>query len=192
MVILGLGNIGKEYENTHHNVGFMAIDMVAKSNNLEFKLEKKINAFVAEYILNGEKHLLIKPTTYMNNSGIAIRQVMDYYKKDISELLVIYDDLDLPLGNIRIRKNGSAGGHNGVKSIIAHLGTQNFNRVRVGIKKEKEVDTIDYVLSRFSKKELEKMNKTLDRMPNMIDDLLNYGIDYIMNHYNSGVLHEVY
>lgn len=187
MIILGLGNIGKEYENTHHNVGFMALDRVALSNKLEFKLEKKFNAFVAEYIYNGEKHLLIKPTTYMNNSGIAIRQVIDYYKKDISELLVIYDDLDLPLGNIRIRKTGSAGGHNGMKSIIAHLGSQNFNRVRVGIKKGKEVDTIDYVLSKFSKKELETMNVTLDKMPNLIDDFLKNGIDYIMNNYNSGV-----
>lgn len=191
MIILGLGNIGKEYENTHHNVGFMALDEIAKSNNLDFKLEKKFNAYVAEYAYKGEKHLLVKPTTYMNNSGAAIRQVIDYYKKDISELLVIYDDLDLPLGNVRIRKNGSAGGHNGVKSIIAHLGTQNFSRIRVGIKKEKEINTIDYVLSRFSKKELEVINVTLNKMPNIIDDYLNYGIDFIMNHYNSGVLHEV-
>lgn len=187
MIILGLGNIGKEYENTHHNIGFMALDKIATSNNLEFKLEKKFNAFICEYIYKGEKHLLIKPTTYMNNSGIAIRQVMDYYKKDITELLVIYDDLDLPLGNIRIRKNGSAGGHNGVKSIISHLGTQNFNRVRVGIKKEKDVDTIDYVLSKFSKKELEIINPCIDKMPNLIDDYINYGIDFIMDHYNKGV-----
>lgn len=187
MVILGLGNIGKEYENTHHNIGFMVLDQVAKVNNITFKLEKKFNAFIGEYIYNGEKHILVKPTTYMNNSGIAIRQVLDYYKIDINDLLVIYDDLDLPLATVRIRKNGSAGGHNGVKSIISHLGTQNFNRVRIGIKKEKEVDTIDYVLSKFSKAEYEKVAKTLEFMPRLIDDYLKNGIDYIMNNYNKGV-----
>ena len=152
MIIVGLGNIGKEYECTHHNIGFMVLDEVAKANNLEFKLEKKHQAFVAEYIYKGEKHLLVKPTTYMNNSGISVRSIIDYYKKTNEDVLIIYDDLDLPLGQIRIRKNGSAGGHNGIKSIIAHLNTQEFSRVRIGIKKEKEMDTINYVLSKFSKK----------------------------------------
>lgn len=184
MIIVGLGNIGKEYEATHHNVGFMVLDEVAKANNLTFKLEKKHQAFIAEYIYKGEKHLLIKPTTYMNNSGIAVRSVLDYYKKTPSDVFIIYDDLDLPLASLRIRKNGSAGGHNGIKSIIAHLSTQEFARARIGIKKEKEQDTIDYVLSKFSKKELDILKPTLELSPRMIDDLLSNGVDYIMNHYN--------
>lgn len=186
MIIVGLGNVGKEYEATHHNVGFMVVDEVAKANNLTFKLEKKHQAFIAEYICNGEKHLLVKPTTYMNNSGIAIRSIMDYYKKTPKDVFIIYDDLDLPLATLRIRKNGSAGGHNGIKSIIAHLSTQEFSRARIGIKKEFEQDTIDYVLSKFSKKELDILKPTLEQMPRMIDDLLNHGIDFIMNHYNGG------
>lgn len=190
MIIVGLGNIGKEYECTHHNIGFMVLDEVAKANNLEFKLEKKHQAFVAEYIYKGEKHLLVKPTTYMNNSGISVRSIIDYYKKTNEDVLIIYDDLDLPLGQIRIRKNGSAGGHNGIKSIIAHLNTQEFSRVRIGIKKEKEMDTINYVLSKFSKKELDVLKHTLELMPRMIDDFLTNGTNYIMNHYN-GVKNEL-
>ncbi len=190
MIIVGLGNIGKEYENTHHNIGFMVLDEVAKANNLTFKLEKKHQAMIAEYIYNGEKHLFVKPTTYMNNSGIAVKSVLDYYKKTNKEILIVYDDLDLPLATIRIRQNGSAGGHNGIKSIIAHLGTQEFSRVRIGIKKEKEMDTINYVLSKFSKKELGTLNPTLSLMPRMIDDYLKNGTNYIMNHYN-GVNNEI-
>lgn len=190
MIIVGLGNIGKEYECTHHNIGFMVLDELAKANNLEFKLEKKHQAFIAEYIYKGEKHLLVKPTTYMNNSGISVRSIVDYYKKTNEDVLIIYDDLDLPLGQIRIRKNGSAGGHNGIKSIIAHLNTQEFSRVRIGIKKEKEMDTINYVLSKFSKKELDVLKPTLELMPRMIDDFLTNGTNYIMNHYN-GVKNEL-
>ena len=190
MIIVGLGNIGKEYECTHHNIGFMVLDEVAKANNLEFKLEKKHQAFIAEYIYKGEKHLLVKPTTYMNNSGISVRSIIDYYKKTNEDVLIIYDDLDLPLGQIRIRKNGSAGGHKGIKSIIAHLNTQEFSRVRIGIKKEKEMDTINYVLSKFSKKELDVLKPTIELMPRMIDDFLTNGTNYIMNHYN-GVKNEL-
>lgn len=184
MIIVGLGNIGKTYESTHHNAGFMALDEVAKANKLTFLEEKKFQAYVVEYFDGKNKHYFVKPTTYMNNSGIAVKTILDYYKKTTDDLFVIYDDLDLPLGDIRIRKNGSSGGHNGIKSIIASVGTQNFARLRIGIKKQKEVDTIDYVLSKFSKKELAVMNETLEKMPNIIDDLLNYGVDYIMNHYN--------
>ncbi len=190
MIIVGLGNIGKEYENTHHNVGFMAIDVVAKANQLEFKLEKKFQAFVCEYIYQNEKHLLVKPTTYMNNSGLAVKNILDYYKKTSEDLFVIYDDLDLPLGSVRIRKTGSSGGHNGIKSIIQYIGTEAFARLRIGIQKQKEIDTIEYVLSKFSKKEKTEINKTLGYMPNIVDDLLSKGVNYIMNHYN-GVGHEI-
>lgn len=184
MIIVGLGNIGSEYENTHHNVGFMCLDIVAKANNLSFNYEKKHHAMVAEYIFHGKKHLLVKPTTYMNNSGLAVRSILDYYQKDLNDLFVIYDDLALPLASIRIRKSGSAGGHNGIKSIIANTGSENFARMRIGIKKEQDIDTISYVLSPFSSKEKQILEQTLEKMPNIIDDLLTKGIDYIMNNYN--------
>lgn len=184
MIIIGLGNIGKVYEDTHHNAGFMALDQVALANQFTFLQEKKFQAYVAEYFYQGQKHYFVKPTTYMNNSGISVKAIMEYYHKTPQDIFVVYDDLDLPLGHIRIRKNGSAGGHNGIKSIISCLGTSSFARLRIGIQKQKEVDTIDYVLSKFSKKELDIIKPTLEKMPQIIDDLFNYGIDYIMNHYN--------
>ncbi|MCM1260791.1 MAG: aminoacyl-tRNA hydrolase [Prevotella sp.] len=184
MIIVGLGNIGKSYEGTHHNAGFMALDQIALANQFSFLQEKKFQAYVAEYVYQGQKHYFIKPMTYMNNSGISVKAIMEYYHQTPEDIFVIYDDLDLSLGRIRIRKNGSAGGHNGIKSIISHLGTSEFARLRIGIQKQKEVDTIDYVLSKFSKKELSVLQPTLEKMPQIVDDLLNYGMDYIMNHYN--------
>lgn len=184
MIIVGLGNIGKDYENTHHNAGFMALDVIAKANNLSFLLEKKFQAYVCEYFYQGKKHYLVKPTTYMNNSGIAVKAIVEYYNKTSEDIIVIYDDLDLPLGDLRIRKSGSAGTHNGMKSIISHLGTTNFARIRIGIAKQKEVDTVNYVLSKFSKKELDVIMPTIEKLPNIVDDLLNNDVNYIMNKYN--------
>lgn len=184
MVIVGLGNIGKEYENTHHNAGFMAIEQVAKANNLTFLLEKKFQAYICEYFFEGKKHYLVKPTTYMNNSGLAVKSILDYYNLSQKDLIVIYDDLDLPLGQIRIRNSGSAGTHNGMKSIVNMLGTQEFARIRIGIAKQKEINTIDYVLSKFSKNEMSTINESLKKFPNIIDELLKNDITYIMNHYN--------
>ena len=191
MIIVGLGNVGKEYENTHHNAGFLALDSIAKANQIEFRLEKKFQAYICEYIYQNEKHLLVKPTTYMNQSGIAVKLILDYYKKGMDDLFVIYDDLDLQMGTIRIRKSGSAGGHNGMKSIIQCVGSSEFARLRIGIKKEKEVDTISYVLSKFSKKEMDSIVGIMSNMPNIIDNLLNNGVEYIMNHYN-GVKNEIF
>ena len=182
MIIVGLGNVGKKYENTHHNAGFLALDSIAKA--------KKLQAYICEYIYQNKKHLLVKPTTYMNNSGIAVKLILDYYKKSIDDLFVIYDDLDLQIGTIRIRKSGSAGGHNGIKSIIQYIGSSQFARLRIGIKKEREIDTISYVLSKFSKKEMDIIVNIMSNMPNIIDDLLNNGVEYIMNRYN-GVNNEI-
>ena len=126
----------------------------------------------------------------MNNSGIAVKLILDYYKKSIDDLFVIYDDLDLQIGTIRIRKSGSAGGHNGIKSIIQYIGSSQFARLRIGIKKEREIDTISYVLSKFSKKEMDIIVNIMSNMPNIIDDLLNNGVEYIMNRYN-GVNNEI-
>ena len=118
MIIVGLGNPGKEYANTPHNVGFMAVDEIAKNNNIEFKLSKKHNAMIGEGIISGEKSYLIKPLTYMNLSGNAVRSFVEYYNIDVESILIIYDDMDLPLGHLRIRKSGTSGGHKGMKSII--------------------------------------------------------------------------
>lgn len=187
MLIVGLGNPGKEYANTHHNVGFMFVDKVAESYNVTFKPEKKFQCLIGEFVQNGKKHYIMKPTTYMNLSGHAVRLFIDYYNIDSSEIFVVYDDMDLPLGTKRIRKNGSAGGHNGMKSMIKEVGTQEISRLRIGIGRSKaqgEDKVIDFVLSKFSKTELAVLKDTLDYAPNIINDLINHGLDYIMNNYN--------
>lgn len=187
MLIVGLGNPGKEYELTHHNIGFMFVDKVSESYQVKFKLDKKFQCYITEFTQNNKKHYLMKPTTYMNLSGHAIRLFMDYYKIDPNDIFVIYDDMDLPINTRRIRKSGSAGGHNGMKSVIKEVGTSNVLRLRIGIGRkthENQKEVIDYVLSKFSKSELNQLEDTLNMAPNIINDLINHGIDYIMNNYN--------
>lgn len=187
MIIVGLGNPGSKYEKTRHNAGFMFVDHVCKANQSVFKLKKDFEAEVAEILINNEKHILVKPITYMNNSGNAVYKVMNFYKKNnninVSDLIVIYDDMDLPIGSLRIRKNGSSGGHNGMKSIIACVGSTEFKRIRIGIGHPEE-NQIDFVLGKFSKREGEYIQNILDKSPNLIDDLIIKGIDYVMNNYN--------
>ena len=158
-IIAGLGNPGREYEGTRHNVGFMTLDALADKYNIDVR-EKAFKGLIGKGMIEGNKVILVKPQTYMNLSGECIRQVMDYYKVDPSEFIVIYDDISLVPGGIRIRKKGSAGGHNGIKNIIAHLGTQEFPRIKVGVgDKPPRMDLADYVLSRFSKEDREKMEQ---------------------------------
>ena len=187
MIIVGLGNPGNKYEKTRHNAGFMFVDYVCKANKTVFKLKKEFEAEVAEIFINNEKHILVKPITYMNNSGNAVYKVMNFYKKNndinINDLIVIYDDMDLPIGSLRIRKNGSSGGHNGMKSIISCVGSTEFKRIRIGIGHPEE-NQIDFVLGKFSKREGEYIQNILDISPNLIDDLIIKGIDYVMNNYN--------
>lgn len=183
MVIVGLGNPGLKYKKTRHNVGFMFIDEVAKSNQVTFSLNKNLQCEIAEIYINKEKHFLIKPTTFMNLSGDSVYKVLNYYNIDKDDLIVIYDDMDLNVGQIRIRKNGSAGGHNGMKSIINNLNSQDFKRIRIGIGKP-EYNSIDFVLGQFSKNEEEMIRKAIELAPNIIDDFIIRGVDYIMNHYN--------
>lgn len=147
-LIVGLGNPGKTYALTRHNVGFMAVN--AQINDLHLSTTEKFKGELSTWQRNGETVLLFKPHTYMNLSGEAVRLVMDFYKLSVADLLVIYDDLDLPVGKIRLREKGSAGGHNGMKSIIQHVGTQDFARCRIGIDKNPLYDTKDYVLGRFT------------------------------------------
>ena len=160
-LIVGLGNPGSKYRGTKHNVGFIALDEIAYQEKVTFN-KTQFEADIAEFFLNGEKIILAKPQTFMNESGRSVRPLMDYYNIADEDLLVIYDDLDLPIGKIRLRQKGSAGGHNGIKSIIAHLGTQAFNRVKVGIDRPKSSqEVVSYVLSTFPKNTHDDMLKAV-------------------------------
>ena len=187
-IIAGLGNPTKEYENTRHNIGFMAIDALAEKYNISV-MECKHKALIGKGMINGNKVVLVKPLTYMNLSGEAIRSVIDYYKVDeTQELIVIYDDISLDVGQLRIRKKGSAGGHNGIKNIIANLGTQNFPRIKVGVgEKPKKYDLADYVLSHFSKAERELMEEGYQKAVKAVEMLLDGEMEAAMNEYNRKV-----
>ena len=185
-VIVGLGNPGKKYENTRHNAGFIAIDALANKYGISVT-EKKHKALCGSGVIEGVKVLLVKPQTYMNLSGESVREVLDFYKLNPEEeMLVIYDDISLAPGNIRIRRKGSAGGHNGIKSLIAHAGTQDFMRIKVGVgEKPSGWDLADYVLGHFSQDDLTKLNEV---MPDVIGAtvLMSQGdIGKAMNDYNA-------
>ena len=183
-VIAGLGNPGREYEGTRHNVGFMTLDALADKYNIDVR-EKAFKGLIGKGVIEGNKVILVKPQTYMNLSGECIRQVMDYYKVDPSEFIVIYDDISLVPGGIRIRKKGSAGGHNGIKNIIAHLGTQEFPRVRIGVgEKPARMDLADYVLGHFSGEELAIMKESLEKVCGAVELMLEGDVDAAMNQYN--------
>jgi len=156
-MIVGLGNIGNQYAQTRHNVGFMIVDELAQQLNVDFQTSK-FEAQVATAFQNGEKLLLVKPSTYMNDSGRAVGPLMAYYNVDPADLLVIHDDLDLPLGKVRLKQRGSAGGHNGIKSIISHVGDQQFKRVKVGIDHPQKMSVVDYVLGKFTPAQLPLFN----------------------------------
>ena len=182
-LIVGLGNVGKEYENTRHNMGFMLVDRYLEYKNIPLKFKEKFNAMYVETTINNEKVIFIKPTTYMNNSCIAVRAFLDFYKLDVQDVLVISDDLDLDLGKFRLRRNGSSGGHNGLKSIISHLGTDGFKRLRIGISNDKD-DVINYVLSKFSKRELNEIDTMFDTLVNVLDDYFVMDFTSLMSKYN--------
>ncbi len=185
VIIVGLGNPKKEYENTRHNVGFMAIDALAEKYNISV-LDCRHKALIGKGVINGYKVVLVKPLTYMNLSGEAVRAVIDYYKADAeSELIVIYDDVSLDVGQLRIRKKGSAGGHNGIKNIIAQLGHDVFLRIKIGVgEKPKGYDLADYVLGHFSKEELAVMQESLCKVDGAVNLMLAGEVDQAMNDYN--------
>ena len=173
-IIAGLGNPDRQYEGTRHNVGFDVIDRIAEKYNIAVDT-KKHRAYIGKGIIRGQKVILAKPQTYMNLSGESIRSLVDYYKIDEeNELLVIYDDISLDVGQLRIRAKGSAGGHNGIKNIIAHLGTQVFPRIKVGVgEKPKGYDLADYVLGHFSKAEKELMDEGYDSAVRAAEQLVS-------------------
>ena len=170
-LLVGLGNPGDKYFETKHNVGFMLIDQLAKKQNVTFTNDKIFQADLASFFFNGEKIYLVKPTTFMNESGKAVHALLAYYGLDIKDLLVIYDDLDIEVGKIRLRAKGSAGGHNGIKSIIQHIGTQTFNRVKIGIGRPKNgMSVVNHVLSTFDKDDYIGILQSIDK----VDDSVNY------------------
>lgn len=184
-IIIGLGNPTKEYDKTRHNVGFAVIDELAERMNIEVE-EKKHRALCGKGMLNGQKVVLAKPQTFMNLSGESVRSIVDFYKVTSEEVIIIYDDISLEPGQLRIRTKGSAGGHNGIKSIIAHLGTQEFPRIRVGIgEKPNRMDLADYVLSRFSKGEQVLMDDAFKEAADAAAMMVSEGADPAMNHFNA-------
>ena len=184
-IIAGLGNPTLQYEGTRHNVGFDVIDMLADRYNISVD-GRKGRALVGKGIIEGQKVLLVKPQTYMNLSGESLRELVNYYKIDEEhELLVIYDDISLDVGQLRIRKKGSAGGHNGIKSIISHLGTNVFPRIKVGVgEKPSGYDLADYVLGHFSKEEQVLMDEGYDHAIHAVEMILEGDISAAMNEYN--------
>lgn len=174
VIIFGLGNIGNEYNNTYHNMGFMVIDHFAKKNGFEFK-KTKYNGMLAEGMLHGEKVLLVKPTTYMNLSGNCVSEYVRKFKLDLSNILVIYDDIDIFCGTYRLRKYGSAGTHNGMRNIVENLKSEDFARLRIGTgKKPDNMSLVDYVLAKISSDNSTKINSLLDNTDKIIDEFIQY------------------
>lgn len=179
-LIIGLGNPGKEYANTRHNIGFMVLDNYLGNVNYQ----KKFNAEYYEENINGEKVIFIKPQTYMNLSGNAVKEFVSFYKVEFEDILVIQDDLDLPLGKYRVKINSSSGGHNGIKSIINVLHSDAFARLKIGVSNNKEIDTKDYVLGRFSKEDLSVLEEMYPRFNKIINDFIAYSVEKVMNDNN--------
>lgn len=183
-VIVGLGNPGKDYTNTRHNIGFDTVDLLADRNNI--KINKiKFKSVYGEGNINGEKVILVKPQTYMNNSGESVRDIASFYKLDPSDLIVIVDDIDIDFANVRIKKKGSAGSHNGLKSIIRLLGSDKFPRIKIGIgKRYPNQDLASFVLSRFSKDERVEIEESIYSSAQAVETILKDGIDTAMNKFN--------
>ncbi|EKK20102.1 Peptidyl-tRNA hydrolase [Fructilactobacillus florum 8D] len=168
-MIVGLGNPGEKYQSTRHNTGFMALEDFAKAHQIELNQHNQ-NAQFGSGLLEGEKVLLVEPLTYMNESGQAVRPLLDYYKLSLDDLVVVYDDMDLHVGRIRLRNHGSSGGHNGIKSLIAHLGTNQFNRIKIGTDHPQRQSVVSYVLGSFSLEQQGPLAESLTHATQALDD----------------------
>ena len=184
-LIVGLGNPGREYKKTRHNVGFNLLDSIAKNNGYSFKKDKKFNCEISEAIIDEEKIIMIKPLSFMNLSGTVVNKVRTFYDIDIDDILVIQDDLDMEFGKIRIVYDSSSGGHNGIKNINECLGSQKYTRLKIGISNNKEIDTKDYVLGKFSKDNINDLKKIYGKLDNILYDFVNLNIDELKQKYNS-------
>ena len=190
--IIGLGNPGEEYCNSRHNIGFLTLENFSEKYNSKFSLKNKIKSWYSEIKINNFTYRLFMPNTFMNNSGDAVRAIVDWYKIDLDQLFIIVDDIDLPLGKIRFRKKGSSGGHNGLKNIINRLQTENFNRIRIGIgspnlieKTNKNFNTISHVLGKISTKETLVLDKVYKQLISSLEQLNSKNEDFIINELNS-------
>ncbi len=184
-MIVGLGNIGTRYDETRHNTGFMVVDQLARDYHLGEFTQLKQEAVAVSGVINGEKVMLVKPTTFMNDSGRAVGPIVDYYDIDLDDLVIVNDDLDMPVGKVRLKTHGASGGHNGLKSIISALGTKNFNRVKVGIDHPQHGTVVSHVLGKFSKEERPKFDQAVEQAEHALEDWIN-GEDFakLMNTYN--------
>ncbi|HHW60337.1 MAG TPA: aminoacyl-tRNA hydrolase [Syntrophomonadaceae bacterium] len=182
-IVVGLGNPGPNYKDTRHNVGFMVVEELARRHSVE-RQEQKFDAIIAHTHINQEKVLLIKPLTYMNLSGRAVQAVVRFFKADLDELMIIYDDMDLPVGTLRLRPQGGTGGHKGLMSIQQSLGTQDFPRLRIGIGRPHYHDPVDWVLSKFQREEKELITAAINQAADAIESWVNQGLDQAMNTYN--------
>jgi len=182
-LIVGLGNPGKKYENTRHNTGFLVIDSILKKLNLELDTEK-FKALYTIYNHNGEKVIIVKPLTFMNLSGEAVIQIMNYYDISVDDLIIIHDDLDLPVGKVRLRKGGSSGGQKGIGNIIELLKTSDIKRIRVGIDKDPMIPVIDYVLGKIKKEDKEVYKDSIERAADAAIYALDHNFDVTMSNFN--------
>ena len=195
--IIGLGNPGRKYNNSRHNIGFLFIQKFANNYNSKFVLKNKLKCNYAEFISDGINYKIFMPTTFMNNSGEAIRAIIDWFKIDNDKLIVIVDDIDIPLGKIRVRKQGGSGGHNGLRSIINHLNSKEFLRIRIGIgapptiEKDKKYNTISHVLGNFSKHEKFILNKIFCHMIESLKKLNDHNEDLFIQELNSFNTNEI-
>lgn len=186
-VVVGLGNPGKDYTSTRHNVGFNTLDLLAKRNNINLN-KIKFKSVYGEGFINTKKVMLVKPQTYMNNSGITVREIVNFYKLPIENVIVIVDDIDIGFADIRIKPKGSAGSHNGLKSIIYHLQEDHFPRVKIGIgKKHPQQDLADFVLGRFSKEETIEIDHSILNASEAVEVIITEGIESAMNKFNKKI-----
>jgi len=179
-LVVGLGNPGREYKNTRHNVGFMVLDNYLGKVNWKTKME---NYYYLEEV-NGEQIMYIKPLTYMNLSGLAVSKIVNFYKIDMKDILIIQDDLDMSIGTYKIKRNSSSGGHNGIKSIISELKSEEFGRLKIGIDKSSQIPVDKYVLGKFSTDEMNAINENMETFKNIVDTFIKKGIEEAMALYN--------
>ncbi|MBR6949488.1 MAG: aminoacyl-tRNA hydrolase [Bacilli bacterium] len=183
-LVVCLGNPGKEYDNTRHNIGFMFLDYYINKNNIKANWISKFNGLYFDINIDGEKVLFLKPQSYMNLSGTVVSKYVSYFKINIDDILVVCDDLDLSIGNFKLKSKGSSGGHNGLKNIEECLGTQDFKRLKIGISKNNSIDTKDYVLGKLSKEENNIINDTYEQLVEVLDNYFTCDFSYLMNKFN--------
>lgn len=183
-LIVGLGNPGKEYENTRHNIGFMFLNRYASSKGFLID-KKKFNGLYTKQKINGEEVIFLKPQSFMNLSGGVVFSFVNYFKIDIKDIFIVHDDLDLYFGNLKLKQKGSSGGHNGLKDIERYLQTNAYKRLKIGISNNKDIETKNYVLGKFSKRELEKIDQLEETINCIMDDFLVHDFNHLMSKYNS-------